>query len=121
MELVTGIAAASGGHCVLLSEGQRLQTKVRCCSQFTHPGGNMCTQGAVIGECAVCMFVVYACVFMYAYVYVSICMCVVSDCGVLNQYKDSFHPTPLFFFYPPHAALLSGDGGSAGQLEACSG
>ena len=28
VELVTGIAAASGGHCVLLSEGQRLQTKV---------------------------------------------------------------------------------------------
>ena len=28
VELVTGIAAASGGQCVLLSEGQRLQTKV---------------------------------------------------------------------------------------------
>ena len=35
MELVTGIAAASGGHCVLLSEGQRLQTKVRCAHLYT--------------------------------------------------------------------------------------
>lgn len=30
-ELVTGIAAASGGQCVLLSPGQRLQTKVGIC------------------------------------------------------------------------------------------
>ena len=30
-ELVTGIAAASGGQCVLLSPAQRLQTKVRKC------------------------------------------------------------------------------------------
>ena len=29
MELVTGIAAASGGRCVLLADGERLQTKVR--------------------------------------------------------------------------------------------
>ena len=28
VELVTGIAAASGGRCVLLAEGGRLQTKV---------------------------------------------------------------------------------------------
>jgi len=28
VELVTGIAAASGGRCVLLTEGERLQTKV---------------------------------------------------------------------------------------------
>lgn len=28
VELVTGIAAASGGRCVLLAEGERLQTKV---------------------------------------------------------------------------------------------
>lgn len=28
MELVNGIAAASGGQCVLLAEGERLQTKV---------------------------------------------------------------------------------------------
>ena len=30
VELVTGIAAASGGRCVLLTEGERLQTKVCC-------------------------------------------------------------------------------------------
>jgi len=28
VELVTGIAAASGGRCVLLADGERLQTKV---------------------------------------------------------------------------------------------
>ena len=30
MELVTGIAALSCGKCVLLKEGERLQTKVLC-------------------------------------------------------------------------------------------
>ena len=29
LELVTGIAASSGGRCVLLADGERLQTKVR--------------------------------------------------------------------------------------------
>ena len=33
VELVTGIAAASGGRCVLLADGERLQTKV--CADHT--------------------------------------------------------------------------------------
>ena len=33
VELVTGIAAASGGQCVLLSPEERLQTKV--CGSYT--------------------------------------------------------------------------------------
>ena len=44
LELVTGIASASGGACVVLKEGERLQTKV---SEMVH-STNICNPSSKV-------------------------------------------------------------------------